>query len=91
MFYNYPKKDDQINFGGGKENVIRFSLMTSSLSSKFTCVHLSLNSTPNSFYGVRFTPSFLPKFLWLLNLKILVEVRRIELLTPCLQSRCSPS
>ena len=20
MFYNYPKKDDQINFGGGKEN-----------------------------------------------------------------------
>ena len=38
-----------------------------------------------------YAPKWILPRLWLLSSALLVEMRRIELLTPCVQGRCSPS
>ena len=68
--------------GGGKENVIPNCV--GHLSSYLTSISLRSSS-------VRCDSELLSSLLSALPSLLLVEVRRIELLTPCLQSRCSPS
>ena len=50
----------------------------------------SLSSISLSTITISFLSSYSQCFITI-QIKALVEVRRIELLTPCLQSRCSPS
>ena len=52
MFYNYPKKDDQINFGGGKENRTPDPLLAKQVLSQ-------LSYTP-----AQVLPMSLPSFLF---------------------------